>query len=217
MQLLLLARHGQSLFNVDQVVNGDPALDRGLSPLGARQAQELRLQLSTVRIDLCVTSEFPRARETARLALGKRADGTATVVDPDLNDIRIGELEGQSLDAYRAWKNAHPASTTFPGERASATRPAAMQTRSSGCSPAPRRLSSASVTRSRCATPSMQHSARRSSTRLCTMSRTPPRMSSTPPVWGGRSRVSASSLLPRWLSGRRARQGAPGATCRSLQ
>lgn len=114
MEILLLARHGQSLFNVDGIVNGDPALDRGLSLLGAGEAERLARQLAGIAIDLCVTSEFPRARETARLALGDRADVT-TVVDADLNDIQVGELEGETLDVYRTWKHAHTRATRFPG------------------------------------------------------------------------------------------------------
>ena len=115
MEILLLARHGQSLFNVDGIVNGDPRRDRGLSPLGADEGQRLARELAGITIDLCATSEFSRARETARLALGDRADVTATIVDPDLNDIRIGELEGETLDAYRTWKHAHTRATPFPG------------------------------------------------------------------------------------------------------
>ena len=115
MQILFLARHGQSLFNVDGIVNGDPSRDRGLSPLGAREAGRLGSQLSGISIDLCVTSEVPRARETARLALAGRADLVATVVDAGLNDVQIGDLEGESLDAYRAWKHAHPRDAPFPG------------------------------------------------------------------------------------------------------
>lgn len=114
MQLLLLARHGQSLFNVDRVVNGDPALDRGLSPLGIEEARKLHGQIAGIAVDLCVVSEFPRAQQTARLALEGR-DGTAWEVDPDLNDIRVGELEGQTLDDYRDWKDAHAHSDPFPG------------------------------------------------------------------------------------------------------
>jgi broad specificity phosphatase PhoE len=114
-RILLLARHGQSLFNVEGIVNGDPARDRGLSPLGASQAAHLEGQLAALAIDLCVTSEFPRAKETARLALGSRADATATIVDAGLNDVQIGELEGESLDAYHAWKRGHPAGAAFPG------------------------------------------------------------------------------------------------------
>jgi len=115
MRLLLLARHGQSVFNVSGVVNGDPALDRGLSDAGKAAAESLALELAGVPIELCVTSRFPRAQETARLALGSRAADVPHVVDADLDDIRIGELEGQTLDDYRAWKHAHTRSDRFPG------------------------------------------------------------------------------------------------------
>jgi len=114
MRLLLLARHGQSLFNVDRVVNGDPRLDRGLSPLGIEEAGKLLGQLAGVSIDLCVVSEFPRAQQTARLALGGR-DDIPCEIDPDLNDIRLGELEGRTLDEYRHWKQAHTHADPFPG------------------------------------------------------------------------------------------------------
>ena len=115
MRVLLLARHGQSLLNVAGTVNGDPRLDRGLSELGADEAAQLARQLAGVTIDLCVVSEFPRAQKTALLALGDRADSTATIVDPGLNDVQVGELEGVRLDAYRAWKHAHTRATPFPG------------------------------------------------------------------------------------------------------
>jgi probable phosphoglycerate mutase len=114
MRLLLLARHGQSLFNVDKVVNGNPVLDRGLSPLGIDEARRLHGQIAGVSIDLCVVSEFPRAQETARLALEGR-DGIPFEVERDLNDVRIGELEGRTLDEYRAWKSAHDHRDPFPG------------------------------------------------------------------------------------------------------
>jgi broad specificity phosphatase PhoE len=113
-ELLLLARHGQSLFNVDGVVNGDPALDRGLSDAGRAAAEGLRRQLAGIRVDLCVTSRFPRAQETALLVLGERP-GVQRLVDADLDDIRIGELEGRTLDDYRAWKGKHARSDRFPG------------------------------------------------------------------------------------------------------
>jgi broad specificity phosphatase PhoE len=115
MRVLLLARHGQSLFNVDHVVNGDPRLDRGLSPLGIDEAVRLGRQIAGIAIDLCVTSEFPRAQQTARLALGSRADTTPASIAPELNDLRIGDLEGETLETYRAWKHAHTAADPFPG------------------------------------------------------------------------------------------------------
>jgi probable phosphoglycerate mutase len=113
MRLLLLARHGQSLFNVDRVVNADPLLDRGLSPLGIEEGGKLQAQIAGISIDLCVVSEFPRAQQTARLALAR--DDIPWEVDPDLNDIRLGELEGRTLDEYRSWKRAHEHAEPFPG------------------------------------------------------------------------------------------------------
>jgi broad specificity phosphatase PhoE len=113
MRLLLLARHGQSLFNVDGVVNGDPALDRGLSPLGSEEARKLGAQIAGVAIDVCVTSAFPRAQQTAQLALEGR-DTIPREIDPELNDVRIGALEGDTLADYRTWKHAHTRADAFP-------------------------------------------------------------------------------------------------------
>ena len=116
MRLLLLARHGQSLFNVDGIVNGDPARDRGLSAQGGEEAAALGQQVAAVQIDLCVVSRFPRAQETARIALGEaRAAAVPRVVDGDLDDIRIGELEGRTLADYRTWKHGRSRDEPFPG------------------------------------------------------------------------------------------------------
>jgi probable phosphoglycerate mutase len=112
MRLLLLARHGQSLFNVDGTVNGDPARDRGLSPLGEQEAARLAGQLAGHAVDLCVVSEFPRAQQTASIALTGREVPQA--VDPELNDIRIGELEGKTLDQYHQWKQGRTRAEPFP-------------------------------------------------------------------------------------------------------
>jgi broad specificity phosphatase PhoE len=113
MRLLLLARHGQSRFNVTGTVNGDPARDLGLSELGVTEGGKLAQQIAAVTIDLCVVSEFPRAQQTALLALEGR--DVPHVVDGGLNDIRIGELEGRTLDDYRAWKHGRSRKDPFPG------------------------------------------------------------------------------------------------------
>lgn len=113
MELALIARHGQSLLNVQGLVNGDPERDLGLSELGRQQAAGLGRQIAAVAIDLCVTSSFPRAQQTADGALAGR--DVPRTVDGGLNDIRIGELEGRTLDDYRAWKHAHTRDDAFPG------------------------------------------------------------------------------------------------------
>src|SRR3954468_2882602 len=113
MRLFLLARHGQSLFNVDQVVNGDPALDRGLSEQGIEEAERLAGQLAGLPLDLVVVSPFPRALQTANIALVGRE--VPHLVDEELGDVRIGELEGKSLDAYRDTPAHSNRKERFPG------------------------------------------------------------------------------------------------------
>jgi probable phosphoglycerate mutase len=106
----VISRHGQSVLNVEGLVNGNPALDKGLSELGRQEAEAMAEQLAALRIDLVVVSEFPRAQETAAIVRD-----LAQVVDPGLNDIQIGELEGKTLADYRAWKQAHARADAFPG------------------------------------------------------------------------------------------------------
>jgi broad specificity phosphatase PhoE len=113
MRTFLLVRHGESLLNVAGVVNGDPALDRGLSERGIEEAQRLAGQIANVAIDLVVVSPFPRAVQTANIALDGRA--VPHELDPDLGDVRIGELEGRSLADYRASKPHAERDLPFPG------------------------------------------------------------------------------------------------------
>jgi broad specificity phosphatase PhoE len=113
MRLFLIARHGQSVFNVDKIVNGHPALDRGLSAQGIAEAQRLAGQIAALPLDLVAVSPFPRAQQTAEIALGSR--DVPRVVDDDLGDVRIGELEGKTLDAYRAAPAHSNRKERFPG------------------------------------------------------------------------------------------------------
>jgi len=113
MRLFLVARHGQSLFNVDRVVNGDPALDRGLSEQGIEEAERLAGELAALPLDLVAVSPFPRALQTANIALAGRA--VPHLVEDDLGDVRIGDLEGKTLDAYREAPAHSNRKERFPG------------------------------------------------------------------------------------------------------
>jgi broad specificity phosphatase PhoE len=109
----ILARHGESTLSVLGRTNGDPSLACGLTEAGRAQARQLGRELAAERIDLCVTSEFDRARETADIALERRE--TPRLVLSDLNDIRFGEFEGRALTDYRAWAHAHSPTDPAPG------------------------------------------------------------------------------------------------------
>ena len=119
MPLYVLVRHAHSVLNLERRVNGDPSVPARLTEEGRRQARQLGLQLAQVRLELVVHTRFPRTRETAELALAARTPVSAVVrteVEPLLDDIDIGELDGLSIDDYRAWKREHPdRETPFPG------------------------------------------------------------------------------------------------------
>src|SRR5262249_38611858 len=94
-------------------VNGDPAVPVTLTENGRDEAKLLGQQLAHVPLDLCIHTQFSRTRETAEVALGDRA--IPYFEEPRLGDIKIGELEGKTLDGYLAWKREHTRRDAFPG------------------------------------------------------------------------------------------------------
>ena len=113
MDLLILARHGESEYSARRALNGDPLQTCPLTETGRAQARRLGELLASEPIDLCVTSEFERTRETADLALAGR--DVPRVVVPELNDHPAGDYEGRPLDEYLAWAHAHGSREPLPG------------------------------------------------------------------------------------------------------
>ena len=113
MQLLVLARHGQSELNVTHRVNGDPAVSVKLTAQGETESARLGAELTAIALDLCVHTQFGRTRQTAEVALAGRS--VPLEVEPLLDDIYVGDLEGQTIDDYRAWKRTHTRADAFPG------------------------------------------------------------------------------------------------------
>jgi len=113
MDEVILARHGESELSLAGTVNGDPGVACPLTESGERQARHLGTLLAETEIDLCVTSEFERVRQTADLALAGRT--VPRFVLPELNDVRFGEFEGRTLTDYRAWASANEPTLAAPG------------------------------------------------------------------------------------------------------
>jgi broad specificity phosphatase PhoE len=109
----ILARHGETELSFRGLTNGDPRVACPLTARGREEAHRLGELLATEPLDLCVTSEFERTRETADLALEGRS--VPRLVLPELNDIRFGEFEGRALTDYRTWAHAHPPEEEVPG------------------------------------------------------------------------------------------------------
>jgi broad specificity phosphatase PhoE len=112
-RLFVIARHAHSTLNVERRINGDPSVDVPLTDEGREEARQLGIQVANVPLELCVHTRFGRTRDTAAIALAGR--DVPTEVEPLLDDIDVGELEGRSIDDYRAWKRAHSRADPFPG------------------------------------------------------------------------------------------------------
>jgi broad specificity phosphatase PhoE len=113
MRLYVIARHGESTLNFENRVNGDPAVPVQLTEKGRDEARLLGREIAHIPLDLCIHTRFSRTRETAEIALAGRE--IPLEEDAALDDIYIGDLEGKTLEDYRAWKRAHTRSDPFPG------------------------------------------------------------------------------------------------------
>jgi len=122
MERAILARHAESEFSAVGIVNGDPSVAGGLTERGRAEARRLGDLIADEDIGLCVTTEFPRTIETADVALAGRA--VPRLVVRDLNDPRLGALEGCALAELRAWLTSNgPSAAPTGGEtRISAVR-----------------------------------------------------------------------------------------------
>jgi broad specificity phosphatase PhoE len=96
---LLLARHGQSLWNQLRKFQG--ANDIGLSDLGRTQAAALGSALRNgYRVTAAYVSPMQRALDTAEIALNET--GISVVPIPELRELSLGEWEGCTVDEVRA-------------------------------------------------------------------------------------------------------------------
>jgi len=112
-RLFVLSRHGESVLNNEDRINGDPTVPAPLTEHGRAEAALLGLQVRALPVDACLHTRFDRTLETARIALDGR---DVPLVEEELfDDVRVGELEGWTVDEYRAWKREHTRSDRFPG------------------------------------------------------------------------------------------------------
>jgi broad specificity phosphatase PhoE len=112
-RLYVISRHGESTLNIEHRINGDPSVPVALTDQGRKEARLLGQQLAHIPLQLCIHTRFPRTRETAEVALAGRDIPFAE--DGELDDIDIGDLEGETIDDYHAWKRVHTRSDPFPG------------------------------------------------------------------------------------------------------
>ncbi|MFC0284577.1 2,3-bisphosphoglycerate-dependent phosphoglycerate mutase [Camelimonas abortus] len=102
-RLLVLARHGQSEWNLKNLFTGWK--DPDLTELGVSEAKAAgdRLKAKGLKFDRCFTSGLTRAQRTAALVLGQLGQSDIpTTRDIALNERDYGELSGLNKDDARA-------------------------------------------------------------------------------------------------------------------
>lgn len=89
---LMIARHGQTRWNVEDKICGITDLE--LTEEGIRQAEELAEKVKRMQIDLIITSDMKRARKTGEI-VGERL-GIPVISDSRLREMNFGKYEGVS-------------------------------------------------------------------------------------------------------------------------
>ena len=107
---IIFARHGEYPCNVRGVCNSNPRTSFYLTEKGKAQARTLGERLKDEKIELVVTSEFLRARQTAWLA--NEVLKVPQVVNRLANENRVGTaLEEKSGDEFQRFIAHAPATT----------------------------------------------------------------------------------------------------------
>lgn len=102
---LLFMRHGQTNYNLLGLCNDNPARDVHLTDIGIAQAMAAGERLRQEPLDIIVTSELPRTRQTAEII--NIYHQLELQQHPALNDICSG-FDGEPVSAYFAAIAADP-------------------------------------------------------------------------------------------------------------
>lgn len=109
---LYLVRHGETIWNAEKRMQGH--LDSDLTSQGIRQAQLLGKKLASLPIDVCYTSDSPRAVKTAQLITQQLS--LTPKADSRLREIGMGTWEGRTrleiaetdqIEWQRFWEAPH--------------------------------------------------------------------------------------------------------------
>jgi 2,3-bisphosphoglycerate-dependent phosphoglycerate mutase len=93
MPILIMVRHGQSTWNLENRFTGDVDVD--LTPLGEEEAKKAGRLLKTFHLDKAYSSVLKRAIHTLDIILKETGNGTIPVTkSPALNERNYGDLQG---------------------------------------------------------------------------------------------------------------------------
>jgi phosphoserine phosphatase len=115
---IILARHGETEWNVGEVFRGRADID--LNETGRKQAQLLGEYLSKETVSVVYSGPLKRALSTAKAIAGHHHLGVE--ITPNLNDLNFGEWEGLQVEEvkqkyprpFELWAT-HPEKVRLPG------------------------------------------------------------------------------------------------------
>jgi isoleucyl-tRNA synthetase len=100
----LLIRHGESVFNTHNILNGEDGVANPLTDRGREQVRAAAEALRAAPPTVIVYSPLERTAETARLIQTELGlPDSALVADERLREMRFGDFEGQTIDAYHTF------------------------------------------------------------------------------------------------------------------
>jgi 2,3-bisphosphoglycerate-dependent phosphoglycerate mutase len=114
MPTLVLVRHGQSLWNLENRFTG--WVDVPLTEKGAAEARKAGDLLKAFRFDVAYTSVLSRAQETLRLILDTMGAELPVIRDQALNERHYGDLQGLNkedtarrygADQVKLWRRSY--------------------------------------------------------------------------------------------------------------
>lgn len=115
---ILLVRHGESIWNKEQRIQGRK--DPGLSERGKGQAKALAKRLKKDKVEVVYSSGLKRCAQTARIIAEET--GAEVKIYPQIEEILLGDWQGKTVEEvrkaypkiYEAWLKA-PSTARIPG------------------------------------------------------------------------------------------------------
>src|SRR5688500_7422341 len=99
MPKLVLIRHGQSLWNLENRFTG--WVDVPLTEGGREEARKAANQVASMRFDVAYTSALSRAQDTLSIILQTNEWDIPVIRDQALNERHYGDLQGLNKDDMR--------------------------------------------------------------------------------------------------------------------
>ena len=97
-QKITFARHGESEWNRDEIIQGSFQKGNNLTDKGIKQAEDLANEVKNKKITKIICSDLNRAKETAEI-VGEKLN-IPIEIWPELQEVSYGEYESKSLENF---------------------------------------------------------------------------------------------------------------------